>query len=273
MNALIRVPLCPLFSRPSLRSSRVDEVLFGMEVSLLGEAENDFRYVRTFYGYEGWAQSSALLPGDGAAAAWRVLPKRLVAAAACDVLAAPEIKSPVLFSLFRGSVVSPAGTAEEEGFLPLLLPGGEQGWTKAAFLRDADLSHLPEAALRSSLVAAARSYLGVPYRWGGKTPLGLDCSGLTSMAYLLCGIVIWRDAAMPRGYPIRPISPQAAAPGDLLFFPGHVAMYEGDGRYLHATARPGSDGVVENSLLPDAPDYRPDLAQALTAAGSIFPLE
>ena len=70
-----------------------------------------------------------------------------------------------------------------------------------------------------------RSYLGAQYRWGGKTPLGIDCSGIVSMAYLLNGVTIYRAAAIKSGFALHEISLEAAKPGDLLFFPGHVAMY------------------------------------------------
>ena len=68
----------------------------------------------------------------------------------------------------------------------------------------------------------------------------------------------------------RRIGKGSLKPGDLLFFPGHVAMYLGDGRYIHSTAKNGSDGVVINSLDPEDPDYRADLDQGMTAVGSIF---
>ena len=100
--------------------------------------------------------------------------------------------------------------------------------------------------------------------------MGIDCSGLVSISYLLNGVVIWRDAQIQEGFTVRHIPRGAMGPGDLIFFPGHVAMYLGEGRYIHATARAGSDGVVINSLDPAAPDYREDLAQSLTAVGSIF---
>ena len=120
------------------------------------------------------------------------------------------------------------------------------------------------------MTETALSYLGTHYRWGGKTPVGIDCSGLVSMSYLLNGVVIWRDAQIRESFPVHPIPRSCKKPGDLLFFPGHVAMYLGQERFIHSTARAGSDGVVLNSLDPAAPDYREDLDKGMTAVGSIF---
>ena len=90
------------------------------------------------------------------------------------------------------------------------------------------------------------------------------------MSYLLNGVVIYRDANIVEGFPVHEIPRAEMKPGALLFFPGHVAMYLGDGRYIHSTAKNGSDGVVINSLDPEDPDYRADLDQGMTAVGSIF---
>ena len=65
-----------------------------------------------------------------------------------------------------------------------------------------------QACLREALAQTALSYLGCPYRWRGRTPLGLDCSGLYSQTYLMYGIAIWRVAAIVPGFPIRPIPPE-----------------------------------------------------------------
>ena len=127
-------------------------------------------------------------------------------------------------------------------------------------------------ALRARAVEVALSYQGTQYRWGGKSPLGVDCSGLTFMAWFFCGVSLYRDARLVDGFPARPIPFEARKPGDLLYFPGHIALYLGNDRYIHSTARAGSDGVMINSLDPAAPDYRADLREKLYAVGSVFPL-
>jgi len=116
----------------------------------------------------------------------------------------------------------------------------------------------------------ALTYLGAHYRWGGKSPLGIDCSGLCSTAYLLNGIVIYRDASIKEGFPIRAIDRADMKPGDLLFFPGHVAMYMGEGKYLHSTGHVSANGVIVNSLDPASPIYRADLDEKLTEVGTYF---
>lgn len=88
--------------------------------------------------------------------------------------------------------------------------------------------------------------------------MGIDCSGLCSITYLINGIIIYRDSQIKEEFGMKRISKEEIQLGDLLYYPGHVAMYIGNDKYIHATGK--SSGVVINSLNPEDEDYREDLA-------------
>ena len=92
---------------------------------------------------------------------------------------------------------------------------------------------------RNRIVTAAWRAVGVPYRWGGSSMSGFDCSGLTRWVYGQVGVSLPHYSGAQWSYGRR-VSRRALAPGDLVFFSGlgHVGIYLGHGAVIHAP-RPG----------------------------------
>ena len=133
----------------------------------------------------------------------------------------------------RGEALKAAGVIE--AFWVVAPDGSAPTAPGAAHLRPTD-----ERGLRASLVESARSYLGVPYLFGGTTERGFDCSGLTGAVYRLNGLRLPRSsqAQFEAG---SPVGLDKARAGDLLFFAtgrngrvSHVGVYLGQGRFIHA---------------------------------------
>ncbi|MDD6319968.1 MAG: C40 family peptidase [Oscillospiraceae bacterium] len=272
MQAIINVPICPVQSAPEA-TNLVDEVLFGMVVEITGPARDGWVPMRTHYRYEGYVPESALVTDPALVEQWQASSRRIVRHRHfADVLAEPRVQGAfVAKGLPLGARLAVTGPADENGWQPVRLPDGRTGFTCASFLDT--LWETPCAqgpALRRALTDAARFFAGTQYRWGGKTPQGVDCSGLCSMSYMLCGINIYRDASIEPGFPIHRIHLSEMREGDLLYFPGHIAMYLGDGEYIHSTGHKGDNGVTINSLYPESPIYRKDLPNEIVAIGSYF---
>jgi peptidoglycan DL-endopeptidase CwlO len=93
----------------------------------------------------------------------------------------------------------------------------------------------PDGTRASQVVSIALQYLGVPYVWGGMSPSGFDCSGLTSYVYAQIGISLPHHAASQFNYGV-PVGYDDLQPADLVFFSGlgHMGMYIGGGQFIHA---------------------------------------
>lgn len=107
----------------------------------------------------------------------------------------------------------------------------------------------------SGVVGIAAQYLGVPYVWGGTTPAGFDCSGLVQYVFRQAGVSLPRTS-QAQGSVGTSIPLSQAQPGDLLFWGSagsyyHVAIYAGNGQYIHAPA-PGQS-VTYGSMAYFAP--------------------
>jgi cell wall-associated NlpC family hydrolase len=170
-------------------------------------------------GYVGWLPEAAL--GKPGAA-----PTHKVAATRTFAFPGPSIKLPPHDALPFGATATVVRT---EGSFAVTTAG--------VFL---PTQHLAPINHRSSdMVAVAEMFLGTPYLWGGKTSLGIDCSGLVQVALTACGIGAPRDSDMQEvglGASVPVTQLHQLKRGDLIFWKGHVAIVRDAATIIHANA-------------------------------------
>lgn len=269
--AIVNKAIVEIKSEPKEVSESIDEILFGMNVEILDAVENNWFYVKTHYKYEGYTNGEDLLINDKISKTWENEKNAVIINSFADVLNKPQLSGYKIITLTRGgNLISTGELSEDERFIKVKLPNSKAGWIRTSLISKliSDYDIKDEKSLRENIAKAALSYVGTQYRWGGKSPLGIDCSGLCSMAYMLNGILIYRDADIKEGFPIKEIPFDNIKKSDLIFFPGHVAMYLEDGNYIHSAT---SNALVKiNNLNKNSDNYNEYLSKAPKRFGSIF---
>lgn len=217
----------PLRREPRADGALDTQVLCGEGFILYDRDENGYGWGQSVAdGYVGHVPLEAL---DEAVPE----PNRRVSALRTPVYPGPSLKLPTERFLSLGASVHVI--AEENGYARISFGSHGAGYVH--------LRHLaPLDSLEPDHVAVAERFLHVPYLWGGRTSLGLDCSGLVQLALAAAGIPALRDADMQESGVGEALTPAlsrdalVAQPqrGDLVFWRGHVGIIGDDGMLIHA---------------------------------------
>ena len=211
--------VCPMRSEPSHKSEMVSQLLLGEAGEVLDE-KNEFAKIRCLYdGYEGWCANSQVAGIEDVAA---VKPYTYVTTRSANALLNGtniplSIATPVFAKTTAGNYI----IEFEEGITTIIAPGGDN--------RDIFIKQL------------TYRYLNTPYLWGGKSSVGIDCSGFTQQVFKMLGVALLRDAYQQatQGEVINNLG--EAACGDLAFFDN------AEGRITHVGILLDSETIIHAS--------------------------
>jgi cell wall-associated NlpC family hydrolase len=212
-------PQAPLRREPRPDASLETEALKGERVTIYDTNGEGWAWGQLAAdGYVGWLPDNALAP-PGAAPTHKVTALRTL------VFPGPSIKLQPLEALPLGARLAIARTEDR------MAVTASGAYVPAAHLAPLDRNE-------TDFVAVAERFLGTPYLWGGKTALGVDCSGLVQIALTACGVSCPRDSDMQEAAlgTAMSIDPSALKRGDLIFWKGHVAIVRERDSLLHANA-------------------------------------
>lgn len=259
---IIIVPVTDMRAEPDWRSERRSQALFGAPVAI-DDVRDEYSHIVLSDGYSGWCRNGHLdrIPH----ADWKrylVQPKQMIKSSSAPVGGRQYPKSPFVLYFSTEVVIT-----RRSGKNLLTLPNGYSATIESRHLTVASKG-LPDHLIGRKVVATARRFLGTPYLWGGLTPCGFDCSGLVQAVYRFYGVRLPRDSKDQRRIG-KPVERAKLLPGDLLFFPGHVAISCGGADIIHASS--GRGMVTIDSLDPQAANYRKDLDKSFAEARRVLP--
>jgi cell wall-associated NlpC family hydrolase len=212
--------LAPLREKPSSDALLSTQALKGERVTIYDRTGEGFAWGQlNSDGYVGW------LP-DRALAKPAATPTHKITALSTFAFPGPSIKLPPVATLVMGSMIT---VTREDGAFAVT----REGW----YLPQQHLGSVDRFA--DDFVAVAERFVGTPYLWGGKSSLGIDCSGLIQVALNAAGTGCPRDSDMQQdglGRALDPADWRRLQRGDLIFWNGHAAIVRDAETIVHANA-------------------------------------
>jgi cell wall-associated NlpC family hydrolase len=216
--------VAPVRVQPRPDAGLDTEALFGEALTVYDQDDEGWAWVQLARdGYVGYVPSNAILIAPPVAATHRVSALRTF------VFPGPTIKEPPITWISFGSELRIGREIEANGRRYGVL---DNGGTVV-------MRHVaPIGSMETDVVALAERFLGTPYLWGGRSSLGIDCSGLVQTVYRALGVAAPRDSdmqaeALGAAISLDPVTWQR---GDILCWPGHVALVRDATTMIHANA-------------------------------------
>jgi hypothetical protein len=267
VHALVNNSVIHLRREPSSTKELVTQALLGTPVRIL-LTEGGKSLVQVPDGYLGWINTKEVhLVDREELAVYREAEKLIFHAQYGTAYSEPDESSMPVTDLVIGNILCKVD--ERAGFTQVLYPDGRLGWVRSGDLVPAE-EIFYKSPQQENLVQTALKFHGIPYLWGGASSKTIDCSGLVCNVYFLNGIQLPRDADM-QALIGRELSTEFVSEGleagDLLFFGRkasegkpervtHVAMYIGDGEYIHSSGH--RERVSINSMDSTRANYIPE---------------
>lgn len=245
-EGIIKISVANLRSRPSHSSELVTQAILGTPVKVY-KKDGGWYYIQTPEGYLAWVDYGGVTPfSENDLSSWKTADKVIYLKTYGFSYEEANTASQTVSDLVAGNILELLGN--ENGFYKVKYPQG-----KIAFIEQANSQPYAQwlEALQpsgKSLVETSKSFMGIPYLWGGTSAKGMDCSGYTKTIFFLNGIILPRDASQQihTGIEVDSIRNfEHLIPGDLLFFGRkatatsperviHVGMWIGDNKFIHA---------------------------------------
>lgn len=253
-----------LREEPDFAGEAATQVLMGTLVRVM-DRNGSWVQVEIPDGYCAWVTSGSiqrLTPDE--AFAWKAAPKIIITSRYSTMLTTKGLRNRTLCDLVKGCTLEVTGS--KMGKYVCRTPDGREGLVPKHDARPysryiASQKHTPD-----DIVNTAKSYMGIPYMWGGTSVKAVDCSGLTQSVYRDCGIIIPRNASAQAHCGMEVSldnNGRHLKKGDLLFFGRqrangtvgvyHVALYIGNGEFIHSAG----GRVQVNSFLEERENYYP----------------
>ena len=233
-KALIFTAVAPIYREPRFSSEMITQALMWERVEVL-KKEKLWFYIRQADDYEGWIYTFYLLENSESYPNWITLTNRFT-----PFTSFVEGDSKDRFLSFGSRVPV---IEENTQFISIALPDGKLGKIPA--------QNLIIIQSREQLIRLAKSLLGTPYIWGGKSSYGFDCSGFVQLVLSAIGVSFARDAGMQvKSQWLHEINMNEAKQGDLIYFAenkqiNHVGFSLGEGKIIHCSGEVKIESINE----------------------------